>query len=483
MSARNLRRAAVLVATLLLAGCDPAPDADIWFEIRIGSTPLGWVAVTLPDSQMAADEPITARAVSETHLSLLDQDVDQVTVEDFTFAADGVTLTAVSRRTDAGSIHVQTGWRVDGDSLEVALPGGGGRLRHSLPDDLDRTTSYQLAPILDALRAAADSTVSRRTIDPTRGRLVPATITWKGRDTLVVAQTPFVCDRFTVAYPAVGVHSVMWADAADGLLVKVESSDGAVVLRSDATIRDRIERYRYDEKIMARVDVEVDDPRAIRRLHVRAVIQSGGPPLDADALSVDGQRFEGRVERNRIDGEFVVEHPGYDGSDAPPLGAPVDSGLARYLRPEPFIESDDAILVAKARRLVGSSEDSWAATRAIATWVNSEIGYAIPGGGSARGTFDARRGECGGHSRLMVALCRAVGIPARMVVGCMLFDREGSAHFGQHGWVEVWMGDANGWIPVDPTLGEIDRLDSGHVRLGEEATFQPVSMEVLALDK
>ena len=40
------------------------------------------------------------------------------------------------------------------------------------------------------------------------------------------------------------------------------------------------------------------------------------------------------------------------------------------------------------------------------------------------------------------------------------------------------MGDA-GWIPVDATINEADYIDAGHIRLGENATFRPVSMEIL----
>jgi tetratricopeptide (TPR) repeat protein len=40
------------------------------------------------------------------------------------------------------------------------------------------------------------------------------------------------------------------------------------------------------------------------------------------------------------------------------------------------------------------------------------------------------------------------------------------------------MGDA-GWIPVDATINEASYVDAGHIRLGENATFRPVSMEIL----
>ncbi len=50
--------------------------------------------------------------------------------------------------------------------------------------------------------------------------------------------------------------------------------------------------------------------------------------------------------------------------------------------------------------------------------------------------------------------------------------------FGQHGWNEVWMGEA-GWVPVDCTFQESDYLDSGHIRFGLLTTFNPTELEIL----
>jgi hypothetical protein len=81
----------------------------------------------------------------------------------------------------------------------------------------------------------------------------------------------------------------------------------------------------------------------------------------------------------------------------------------------------------------------------------------------------------------MAAFCRAVGIPARVVWGCMYVPNAGGG-FGQHGWNEVFMGEA-GWIPLDTTAHEVDFVDSGHIRLGvlssKATSFGPEGIEVL----
>jgi hypothetical protein len=51
-----------------------------------------------------------------------------------------------------------------------------------------------------------------------------------------------------------------------------------------------------------------------------------------------------------------------------------------------------------------------------------------------------------------------------------MYTPEKAGVFGQHGWTEVYMGDA-GWIPVDATAGETDYVDSGHIRIGAYASL------------
>jgi transglutaminase-like putative cysteine protease len=65
----------------------------------------------------------------------------------------------------------------------------------------------------------------------------------------------------------------------------------------------------------------------------------------------------------------------------------------------------------------------------------------------------------------MAAFCRAVGIPSRVVRGC-LYTPEYGGSFGSHGWNEIYMGKEAGWIPIDVTIHEQDYVDSGHIRLG-----------------
>ena len=117
---------------------------------------------------------------------------------------------------------------------------------------------------------------------------------------------------------------------------------------------------------------------------------------------------------------FEISHAKYDGKNAPPFPPNFkDASLEKYLIADGRVESDDPVLIKKAKEITEGSKNSWEAATRLSKWVAENIHYAIPGGGTARKTYDIRAGECGAHSFLLASFCRAVGIPARVVWGGM----------------------------------------------------------------
>ncbi len=87
------------------------------------------------------------------------------------------------------------------------------------------------------------------------------------------------------------------------------------------------------------------------------------------------------------------------------------------------------------------------ALRRIYNYADDEIAPA-----TFSGTTDAltalRLGEssCGGKSRIMVALCRRLGLPSRIIGGVIM--NQVARKRTHHLWVETRLGDA--WVPCDP---------------------------------
>lgn len=125
-------------------------------------------------------------------------------------------------------------------------------------------------------------------------------------------------------------------------------------------------------------------------------------------------------------------------------------------RPEPLIESADPAIAALAQRVGGIGRPEEKAERLL-RWVHDSlrkrVTFGIP---SARQVLRSRSGDCNEHTQLYVALARARGIPARIAAGFVHID----GRFYYHAWPEIWL---NGWVAVDPTLGQFP-AGAGHLR-------------------
>ena len=371
---------------------------------------------------------------------------------------------------------------VRGDSIYIKSdPGGDSGAIALLPGTILQNTRI-FTYLIDYFVTDTQTTKDGLLFSEMSGKIDSVTYTSRGREQLALAGKTYDALRVDVLDRTSGIHSKLWVDASTGLLLKSMHPFRDTYL-IDESIKERVSRADLNDYLFAHVDTVIADPLGISYMKVKATLQPGGLWLTPGGLNVPGQKFEGTVENNRVDGIFEISHARYDGLNASPFPhdfSGVDS-LIPYLNPGDMIESNDPALMAKAKEIAAGSADIWTAATRLSRWVSEEIGYDIPGGGSALHTFNTRLGDCGSHSYLLAAFCRAVGIPSRVVFGCLYVPQYGGG-FGQHGWNEVYMGSA-GWIPVDATAREIDYVDCSHIRLGEVVSratmFNPVKMEIL----
>ena len=76
-------------------------------------------------------------------------------------------------------------------------------------------------------------------------------------------------------------------------------------------------------------------------------------------------------------------------------------------------------------------------------------------------TLQLGEASCGGKSRLMVALCRTVGIPSRLVGGVII--GQAGRKRTHHVWLECRQG--NQWVPFDALNGHFAALPENYLRL------------------
>jgi transglutaminase-like putative cysteine protease len=137
----------------------------------------------------------------------------------------------------------------------------------------------------------------------------------------------------------------------------------------------------------------------------------------------------------------------------------VPDEVLHYMMPTRYCESD--LMSRCAQQLFGELPPGIGRVQAIVDWIHESIAYE-PGSSdsttTAREVFVERAGVCRDFAHLGITFCRALNIPARLVVGYVWFD-EPPQDF--HAVFEAWLGGQ--WVLFDATrMAPVDRL----VRVG-----------------
>jgi transglutaminase-like putative cysteine protease len=286
-------------------------------------------------------------------------------------------------------------------------------------------------------------------LDPATLRTAPVTVTVGDRTAVRSAEMIVPAFRLDMAFQ--GLRTTSWmTDTGD--VVREESPLGLMTLReSPERARGLAVSSRVQSDLLRTAAVvpimreRIDEPRDVRRLRIRL----DGADLPSEDLEGVGQTVAGNV---------------IEISDAQSLAAgPIDRAAARYLTPEPLIESDAPEIRAEAEQAVrGAATDRQRAERLV-RHVNGLLDkkptISLP---SAREVLRTKVGDCNEHTVLYVAMARSMGLPSRIAVG-LVFMR---GAFYYHAWPEVYVRERGGglWLPVDPTFNQFP-ADATHVRL------------------
>ena len=285
---------------------------------------------------------------------------------------------------------------------------------------------------------------------------------------------------FRVDMTFAGIKTTSWVtDTGD--VVREESQMGLVSQREPEEVARRIavgRGVRTDLLEAAAISPanttnrRIDDPRNVRALRLKVEgVDLSNPELRGAGQSVSGDVVEVR--------------------DARTLSAePRDPEVARYLKPEPLIESDDPAIHAEAEAAVLNVTDPRTAAERLTRRVNAMLEkkptVGLP---SAREVLRTKVGDCNEHTALYVAMARSIGLPARIAVGVAY----AYGAFYYHAWPEVYIDegqDRGVWLPVDPTFNEFP-ASATHVRLArggleKQAAILPligrIKMTIVGLD-
>ena len=150
----------------------------------------------------------------------------------------------------------------------------------------------------------------------------------------------------------------------------------------------------------------------------------------------------------------------------PPSAIPRDCPLSAVKVPEivesfqPYLLSDGPIRITPeiwraAVDVLTEKGDVFSVILGLMDFIHQKCKY-VPGAthiGTTTVEFFANpQGVCQDYAHLLLALCRAIGIPGRYICGYVYDAKRGDVigSHASHAWCEVWV-PGYGWLGVDPT--------------------------------
>jgi hypothetical protein len=150
----------------------------------------------------------------------------------------------------------------------------------------------------------------------------------------------------------------------------------------------------------------------------------------------------------------------------------------RFLKMPENLELEDEPLSGPLKSLLEKSQDQNLLIQEIFSFVHQQIrsdkhtAYI-----SVERTLSQMRADSLGKSYVMVALCRASNIPARIIAGVIVQEMLG---LSEHYWVEVYVDDH--WQPYDPSAGYFGEIPATYLKLAENTANLAYQKNGLPLD-
>lgn len=287
------------------------------------------------------------------------------------------------------------------------------------------------------------------TFDPSTLSRQVTVVTVEGRENLTIGNKTEPALRIRQRFKGLSVLS--WVDGR-GRTLKEETPTGLSMIRQseeEAKLLGEGRTLPVDLIAQTAVPVKTLIPNPTEKSLLKLKLSG----FDLANFPLDGGR-------QRLQGD-VLEIRREDLSRLRPQRIPIrEPSLASYLQATPFLQSDHPQIRALARNVLGAEDDGLKAARRIQNWISGAIAkvptVSVP---SALEVLQTRKGDCNEHTVLFNAMARAVGIPAKTVVGVVYLR----GAFYYHAWSEIWLGQ---WLSVDSVLDQFP-ADVTHIKFLE----------------
>lgn len=326
---------------------------------------------------------------------------------------------------------------------------------------------YLTSGIIQATVAAglkADQEMVLFVFDPSTLGQAPATIKMEGSEEIGVNGKKITAQKVSLLFK--GAKQFAWLDE-DGQVLKERGLLGITLIKTDR--QDAVDRTELEasDDLTRLVSVEsnkiIDKPENLARLSIRI--------SDIDNLDMN-LNFGRQVVKSLPDEVLTIEKESLEG-----LPQKLTSDLLaqiehRFREPDAFVQSNDYRIRSFAFKAVSESDTPLEKVKKLVAWIQKNIRrqpvISLP---NALSTLENRRGDCNEHAALLAALCRAIGIPAKIEAGMVYLN--GSFYY--HAWNSVFIGR---WITVDSLFNQVP-ADVTHIAFLSGS--QDMQLDILGL--
>jgi hypothetical protein len=442
-------------------------SADSWMKVLLNGAPIGYshTSMDLNDSDFSARFAIHNRL--DIQLTLLGG-AQSVYMDSSAYLDGFYDLQRFSLRLGAASHRMTMSAERTGKTafrVRTTTADSSQRTTVEIPDDV---ILYSPMTEIAMKRLKPGQELVMRTLDPATLSPVRLTIKALRRETVSVGGRSY--EATVLSSEQGGMTVLTWLDG-DGSALRQETPFGWTLERCSpeeafASLRQGGSSPEALAGFAVKVEGHIRDPRGCKALTLRlsgVEFQRGDlETARQSVLKLDGTNAEVRVLHERPPAEAVDRG-----------GAVPQEPLGEFLKPSRALQSDDPEMVERAMSITAGCGTPAEKAVAIHEWVYKHVTKAmtvsLP---SALDVLKSLRGDCNEHTYLYVALARAAGLPAKILVGVAFSDGK----FYYHAWPAVYTGR---WVEMDPTWGD-RAVDATHIALVQgELTEQMKLIRIL----
>ena len=461
---RSLMRS--VPVALVLLWCCGASAQESWDAIYLGGAKTGFVHIWVEKVQDKARDYRRVRMDIEMQVKRR-EDESVIRLMYGTIETPGGQVLRLDTRTQAGGQDLRVHGDVVNGRMKLILEGGGEPQTQTIPwgpevrgpyapeqsmarKPMKEKEKRTLKMYIPELNKVCTVELQARTVEPV---LLGDGTT---RKLLRVDQTTSVDGK-----PRPEYDSRVWTDEAGQVLKSEQDVLGGVVMyrttKEAATSPGGLIQFDLVLGTVIKVAHKIPNPEQTRHVKYRIALNgsevAGLFPTDArQSIQVEGSNTAAILEVKRM---------------GPLDGTPgVDEVEPQYLRSNPLVTSGDSLVRSRAQTVTRGVVDPWEKAQRINQWVfrsipdkdkNFKVAFA-----DASKVIRNLAGDCTEHAVLAAAMCRAVGVPSRVVIGLIYVD--GLEGFGYHMWNEVYVNKR--WVALDPSWNQTE-VDAVHIKLAE----------------